>query len=144
MIKIKQKGEPSLQVIHCVRKPVPPGTKRRGPRPMRGSEWAIPPILAQIISTGLRRIQALGQNGNPERCAIEAEHVQSLPPILVELEFDPEVLNRYWNVERVAFVEKSIAEETSDFQPLWANLAQVLQTCKDEVASGGEIGRAHV
>ena len=136
MIKTKQKRKPTLQVINCVRKPVAPGTKRRGPRPVRGSEWSILPILVQIITTALRRIQAFGQNGNPGRCAIEAEHVQSLPPILVELEFDPEVLDHYWNVERIAFTQKNSKEDAAEFEPLWKGLADIVQTCKDEHARG--------
>jgi hypothetical protein len=134
MLGTEKKRKSTLQVFTCEMRPVPPGTKRRGPRPLRGSEWAIPPILVQILTTGLRRIQALGQNRNPERCAIEAEHLQSLPALLVD--FDPEVLDRYWNTERIAFMEKSSPEERTDFEPLWQDLGDVLQTCRDEHARG--------
>ena len=134
MLETKKKGNSTLQSFTCEMRPVPPGTKRRGPRPLRGSEWAIPDILVNILRTGLHRIQALGKNGNAERCAIEAEHLQSLSTLL--LEFDPEVLDRYWNVERPAFIQKSSPEEVAEFETLWKDLAQVLQACKDEHVSG--------
>ena len=134
MLETKKKGKSTLQVFTCEMRPVPPGTKRRGPRPLRGSEWGIPPILVQLLTTGLRRVQTLGQNGNPQHCAIDAEHLQSLPALLVD--FDPDVLDRYWNVERIAFMHKSSPEELAEFEPLWKDLADVLQTCKDEHARG--------
>jgi hypothetical protein len=134
MLETKKKEKSPLQAFTCEMRPVPPGTKRRGPRPLRGSEWAIPPILVQIVATGLRRIQALGQNRNPERCAIEAAHLQSLPALL--LDFDPEVLDRYWNAERIAFMQNSPPEELTELEPMWKDLAEVLQECKDEHAAG--------
>jgi hypothetical protein len=134
MLETKKKAKSTLQVFTCEMRPVPPGTKRRGPRPLRGSEGAIPPILVQILTTGLRRIQTLGQNRNSERWANEAEHLHCLPALLVD--FDPEVLDRYWNAERIAFMRKSSPEELTDFEPLWRDLADVLQTCKEEHARG--------
>jgi hypothetical protein len=52
------------------------------------------------------------------------------------VDFDPEVLDRYWNTERIAFMEKSSPEERTDFEPLWQDLGDVLQTCRDEHARG--------
>src|ERR1700722_12803625 len=120
MLEVKKTTRSTLQRFECVMRPVPPGTKRRGPRPLRGSEWGLPPILVEIVSTGLRRIQEMGPTGNAQRCAIEAEHVQHLPALLYE--FDPEVLQHYWNVERPAYCGKSSAEETAAFEPLWQTL----------------------
>lgn len=134
MLEAKKKGQSTLQAFTCEMRPVPPGRKRRGPRPLRGSEWAIPPILVQILTTGLRRIQALGQSRNPERCAIGADHLRSLPALLVD--FDPEVLDRYWNAERIAFMQECSPEELAEFEPLWKDLAEVLTTCKDEHSLG--------
>ena len=134
MLEVKKKGRSTLQRFECVMHPVPPGTKRRGPRPLRGSEWALPPILVDIVVTGMRRIQEMGRAGNAQRCAIEAEHVQHLPALLYE--YDPEVLQHYWNVERPAFKEKSSAEESAAFEPLWQALGDVLQAYENERRSG--------
>ena len=124
MLEVKKKGRSTLQRFECVMHPVPPGTKRRGPRPLRGSEWALPPILVDIVVTGMRRIQEMGRAGNAQRCAIEAEHVQHLPALLYE--YDPEVLQHYWNVERIGEM----------FEPLWQALGDVLQAYENERRSG--------
>jgi hypothetical protein len=134
MLKAKKKGQSTLQAFDCVLMPVPPGTKRRGPRPLRGSEWALPPILLEIITTGLQRIHALGQTGNSQRCAIEANHLSHLPGLLVD--FDPEVLDHYWNVERIAFMDQSSREDLAAFEPMWTALAKVLQERIEEIATG--------
>ncbi|MBI2803925.1 MAG: hypothetical protein HYX68_02965 [Planctomycetes bacterium] len=131
MLETKKKRQQTLQVVDLVRKPVAPGTKRRGPRPLRGSEWGLPPVLVDILNTGLRRLQSLD---NPARCAIEAEHLQSLPALLVD--FDPEVFEKYVNVDRLAFIAKSSRKEIADFEPAWARLAEIVQACKDERAAG--------
>jgi hypothetical protein len=134
MLEVKKKSQSTLQRFECEMHPVPPGTKRRGPRPLRGSEWDLPPILVEIVTTGLRRIQEMGPTGDAQRCAIEAEHVQHLPALLYE--FDPEVLEKYWTIERAAFIQQSSNEDVKAFEPLWAALAEVLQQRKDEVATG--------
>ena len=134
MIPNDAKSPPRAHGFEVKMRPLPPGTKRRGPRPLRGSEWALPPILVDIVNTALRRIQALGLEQQAARCAVEAEHVQSLVALLVD--FDPEVLERYCVVEREAFKRKSTPAELADFEPLWASLDSVLRARKEEVASG--------
>jgi len=123
MLKTKRKGEPTLQTFDCVMKPVAPGTKSRA-RMMRGVEWEIPKILAEILTVGLARIQSLSKQQNHARCAIEAAHLQSLPALLAE--FDPEALDRYWSTQRMAFIQKSCADDLTAFERTWAALSNVL------------------
>jgi hypothetical protein len=100
---------------------------------LRGSEWAIPGILAEILAAGLQRIAALGQSGNAARCAVEADHLRHLPALLAE--FDPGVLDHYWDVERVAYIEKSSRAHMAAYKPMWKALAKVFQSRKKEIAA---------
>jgi hypothetical protein len=77
-------------------------------------------ILAKILSVGLLRIRALGWNRDAARCAVEADHLHNLPALLAA--FNPELLDFYWRVERVAFIQCSSREEIAAFEPLWAAL----------------------
>ena len=53
-------------------------------------------ILLDILSLGLLRIRALGNNGAAEHCSIEADHLHNLPHIIQSLNRD-ELLNYYTN-----------------------------------------------
>ena len=129
-----KKAQPTLQVFNCEMRPVPPGTKRRGPRPLRGCEWAIPGILVAILKTGLERIAALSKSADPAACALEAEHLRHLPALLAE--FDPEVLDHYWNIERIGFMQQALPAAATAFEPLWKDLGEVLEARREEVRSG--------
>ena len=74
-------------------------------------------ILGKILSAGLLRIRALGWNQNPDRCAIEADHLHNLPALLTN--YRPELLDYYWRAERAGFVKASSCAEIAEFEPLW-------------------------
>jgi hypothetical protein len=76
-------------------------------------------IVCEILQTGLLRIRALG---DAARCALEADHLHNLPGLLAN--YKPELLDYYWQVERVGFVERSTPEDIQGFEPLWKALAQ--------------------
>jgi hypothetical protein len=113
--------------------PIAPGTKSKA-RMLRGSEWEIPGILAEILAKGLQRIASLSRSGNVERCAVEADHLCNLPGLLAE--FDPGVLDHYWNVQRIAYIKKSARADAAAFKPMWKALAEVFQARKEEITAG--------
>ena len=88
-------------------------------------------LVAEILTTGLLRIRAMGWNNNPARCAIEADHLHNLPGILAD--YAPELLESYWRAERIAFIRQSSAEELRAFQPLWQSLGQQVRATPSEV-----------
>src|SRR5579859_2076558 len=79
-------------------------------------------ILAEILRTGLLRIRALGWEQNPDRCAVEADHLHNLPTLLTD--YKPALLDFYWNSERPTFIQESSPEDISAFEPLWEMLAE--------------------
>src|SRR5947208_2645496 len=79
-------------------------------------------ILCEILRVGLLRIRALGCDRNPERCAIEADHLHNLPALIAS--FDPDRLAYYWDAEREAFLRHSKPEDTSVFEALWKALGR--------------------
>ena len=123
----RKKHKPVSYVFDCEMIPVPPGTKSKA-RLLRGSEWEIPGILAEILAMGLQRIAALGQSGNAKRCAVEADHLSNLPALLAE--FDPDVLDHYWNVQRAAFIKRSLRKDAAAFKPMWKALGEVFKARK--------------
>ena len=76
-------------------------------------------IVCEILRTGLLRIRALG---DADRCTLEADHLHNLPGLLVN--YKPELLDYYWQVERVGFVACSTPEDVQGFEPLWRVLAK--------------------
>src|SRR2546425_1709073 len=84
-------------------------------------------IVCEILRTGLLRIRALG---DVNRCALEADHLHNLPGLLAN--YKPELLDYYWRVERVGFVERSNPEDVECFEPLWKALSQHLKLSKNE------------
>jgi hypothetical protein len=119
-----------LQVKEFEMRPVPPGTKRRGPRLLRGSECDIPDVLVAILNTGLQRIQDLANSGDSARCVLEAEHLKHLPGLLTE--FDLEVFDHYWNVERPAFTHAATPDALAAFDSLWQQLGKIVDQVKAE------------
>ena len=86
-------------------------------------------IIAGILTTGLLRIRALGWNQNSKRCAVEADHLHNLPMLLAD--YKPELLDFYWETERIAFIQHSSPEEFAGFEPLWNALAEHVAADKD-------------
>jgi len=76
-------------------------------------------IVCEILRIGLLRIRAFGDG---DRSALEADHLHNLPGLLAN--YQPELLDYYWRVERPSFVERSTAEDIQAFEPLWQALAK--------------------
>ena len=64
----------------------------------------IQPTIIELMSTAILQIRAAGWSGNAEWCAIEADHVHNLPALL--LNFSPDLLGFYWNVELQSFLAR--------------------------------------
>jgi len=88
-------------------------------------------ILCEILTTGLLRIRALGWNQNPGRCALEADHLHNLPALLAD--FRPELLEFYWNVSRISYIQQCSPKETG-FEPLWKALGEHIGPGQEVVA----------
>src|SRR5438046_1138707 len=84
-------------------------------------------ILCEILRTGLLRIRALR---DADRSTLEADHLHNLPGLLAN--YKPELLDYYWRVERVGFVERSTPEDVQGFEPLWNILAKHVTSPKSE------------
>jgi hypothetical protein len=83
-------------------------------------------IVCEILTTGLLRIRALR---DADRCALEADHLHNLPGLLAN--YKPELLDYYWQVERVAFIERTTSEDVQ-FKPLWSLLAKHVASPESE------------
>jgi hypothetical protein len=83
-------------------------------------ETEIAEILAEILTTGLLRIRALGWDGNAARCAIESDHIHNLPDLMVH--YSPERLAYYWDVERPSYISQTSAPDLTVWEPLWQQL----------------------
>jgi hypothetical protein len=90
-------------------------------------------IVCDILRMGLLRIRALDWNQNPGRCAVEADHLHNLPGLLSS--FKPELLDYYWNIERISFIQQSSRDDVAGFEPLWQSLAEHIHSGKDEVVA---------
>ena len=88
-------------------------------------------VLLRILTTGLLRIRAHGWDDNPQRCAVEADHLHNLPSLLASFSLDR--LEYYWETERVSYMKQSAPEDMLVFVPLWDCLA-ALMTRTTEVA----------
>jgi hypothetical protein len=83
---------------------------------------AIADILLEIIQLGVLRIRAQGWEGNPGRCAVEADHIHNLPALVQD--YSPDRLKYYWEVERPSFVSRSAGASLTSFEPLWDELSR--------------------
>jgi hypothetical protein len=85
---------------------------------------AIAEIIGRILTTGLLRIRYSDGTMNSD---LEADHLHNLPRLLVD--FKPESLDYYWNVERVCYIERRGPDEHGNpFEPLWNELAKHIAT----------------
>jgi len=77
---------------------------------------AIADILAEIMTTGILNIRALGWSGRVDRCAVEADHIHNLPRLLTE--YSPGLIAYYWNAERPSFRSQVTPEEAKSWDLL--------------------------
>lgn len=79
-------------------------------------------VLLEILRIGILNIRSAGWNGDPERCALEADHIHNLPEIVRAPSLD--LANSYNTVHRPDFM-KQVAD-SSPFEPHWHELEEVL------------------
>jgi hypothetical protein len=82
-------------------------------------------IICEILRIGLLRIRSLN---DAERCMLEADHLHNLPDLLAN--FRPDLLDFYWNVERVCFIEQSTSMDVADFESSWQALTKHVSAAK--------------
>lgn len=78
-------------------------------------------VVLEILRIAILRIREAAWSGNAQRCAIEADHVHNLPPLLGN--YSADLLKFYWDVERVSFLAQSSTADVADFRSLWDRLA---------------------
>jgi len=66
--------------------------------------------LESILRRGLCHIRYIGSLGLAEECQIEAYHLHNLPKLIVD--FKLELLDYYFNVERVSYLNSLKDEDT--------------------------------
>lgn len=76
-------------------------------------------IVCEILRVGLLRIRILD---GADRARLEADHLHNLPSLLVN--YKPELLDYYWQVERPCFMARGKPDDLQQFEPLWQALAQ--------------------
>ena len=88
-----------------------------------------PPDIAQIIldimARGILRIRAFAGANATKKCFIEADHLHNLPSLLVD--YRPEKLRYYWEIERNSFIQQVPENERRDLAPFWERLADLVQ-----------------
>ena len=82
-------------------------------------------ILMRIITISLLRMRALGWSGQPDLCALEADHIHKLPSLLTD--YSPTRLAPYWNVERPYYCSRAKESDVTRWAPLWVELAAQLE-----------------
>jgi hypothetical protein len=81
-------------------------------------------ILSEILQAGLLSIRNGGWSSH--RSAIEADHLHNLPALLVN--YSPDLLRFYWDVERPAYLTQIEPESASIFASHWKRLEPVVQS----------------
>ena len=81
-------------------------------------------VVLQILQVAILRIRAGGWGGDGSRCAVEADHVHNLPALLID--YSDELLWFYWQVERPSFMKRCRPADLQDYEPLWAELAELV------------------
>jgi hypothetical protein len=81
-------------------------------------------LILQILQVAVLRIRAAGWGGDSSRCAGEADHVHNLPALLID--YSDERLRFYWEVERPSFMKRCRPADLKGYDPLWAELAELV------------------
>jgi hypothetical protein len=90
-------------------------------------------VLLQILQVAVLRIRAGGWEGDGPRCAAEADHVHNLPALLMD--YSDELLRFYWQVERPSFMKRCRPADLEGYEPLWAELAELVSARGSSKAS---------
>jgi hypothetical protein len=81
-------------------------------------------VVLQILEVAVLQIRARGWQGDGFRCAVEADHVHNLPALLSD--YADDLLKFYWEVERPAFMKRCAPADLAAYEPLWAELAELV------------------
>jgi hypothetical protein len=81
-------------------------------------------VILHILQVAVLRIRAGGWKGDGPRCALEADHVHNLPALLIN--YSEDLLRFYWEVERPSFMKRCGPADLKGYEPLWAELAQLV------------------
>jgi hypothetical protein len=87
-------------------------------------------VLLQILEVALLQIRSKGWQGDGLRCAVEADHVHNMPALLSS--YSDELLRYYWEVERPSFMKRCTPADLAVYEPLWDELAELLQGVSTE------------
>jgi hypothetical protein len=82
-------------------------------------------VISEILQLGFLRIRAFGNQGDAQRCAIEADHLHNLPVLLSR--YSTNLLHFYWDVERTAFLKQTSPNRASAFEALWLKLERLMK-----------------
>jgi hypothetical protein len=80
-------------------------------------------VLLRILGKGVLRIRTLGWAGLADQCAIEADHLHNLPPLIIKPNLQEVIY--YFNASRVDFIRR--VPDANDFESDWARLAALIQ-----------------
>jgi len=76
----------------------------------------------QIVAASLLMIRAAGWNGDPARCALEADHIHNLPRLVHS--FTATELKYYLEVSVPSYVSQTSDESNATFEPHWIRLRE--------------------
>jgi hypothetical protein len=77
-------------------------------------------LLLEIIQRGILAARAASWAGDVKRCEAETDHIHNLPGLL--LDYRPELLRYYLNVERPGYVRSLLGPEPAELTRLWTEL----------------------
>jgi len=81
--------------------------------------------ILDIIRMASLRIRAAGREDDPNRCAVEANHIHNLPNLLRD--YRDEKLLYYCEMEIRGFVTSSEGVSIECFRPHWSRLARYIE-----------------
>jgi hypothetical protein len=85
--------------------------------------------IARITQIGVLRIRSFACSDQARRCVHEADHIHNLPHLLID--YMPELLEFYWNVERPLLIRQITDAECVAFHDPWNRLAPLVEReCK--------------
>lgn len=95
---------------------------------------AVAGAIMGIVADSLLRIRAFAQQGECERCMIEADHVHNLPALMTN--FSDALLRFYYFTERASYIRGGRAHDFEMFEPHWAVIESYLNSTQDAADEG--------
>jgi hypothetical protein len=78
--------------------------------------------------------RAAGWDGEPARCANEADHIHNLPDLLAN--YSPDKLQYYWEVERPCFAARCDPQQLPHWEEQWNRLRPFVATTDELIGTG--------